>query len=92
MKILSQQVNTILQQYDIEGLLEAGAPLDEYASEAEDIYSAIIILDEKNRNINSVVSIVSYVWAKSFNLIQDDLDKRLADIQNVASDILKNIK
>lgn len=81
-------INSYLQSADIEGLIEIGAPTDEYESEAKDIARGLSELPEENWRQAEIVAVISLIWARSFNLAADDMAKRLSAIQQVASRII----
>lgn len=76
MNITAEQVSSLLQKDDIEGLLHEGAPSDEYDSEAEIISSTISLLGSTSLNEQDIMGILRNVWEQSFGLTADDLDKR----------------
>ncbi len=69
MQITLSSIDHILVQEDIEGLIEAGAPVDEYQDEAAQIAAAINMLTEENFREDIVLAIVSTVWLKTSQLI-----------------------
>lgn len=81
-------INGYLQAADIEGLIEIGAPSDEYESEAQDIARGLVELSKEDWGQADIVAIISLVWARSFNLASDDMAKRLSAIQQVANRII----
>jgi len=83
-----EQINTILQEEDIEGFIEAGAPSDEYASEAEDIAMAI---GSEHPTYEIILGLVSMVWKRNFNLSSSEMEQRLPNIQRAAERIRDNL-
>ncbi len=79
MEKLKPQISTLLRKADIEGLLQNGAPADEYDSEAEVIALALAKLDEINTE--NITAMISTVWKKSFGLEESELQLRLPAIQ-----------
>lgn len=90
MNITIQFIDKLLQQADIEGLIQAGAPSDEYFSEAEIIYSALAELDKHEFIKKNVTSIVSKIWKESFNLGDSELLPRLPSIISLTESIMMN--
>lgn len=78
-------INAVLQAEDIEGLLQLGAPTDEYVYEAEKIHAA---LAECGSSEGSVAAVVTQVWARSFDLSEGELAKRSQSFHRVASQLL----
>lgn len=83
----NELINNILQKLDIEGLIEAGAPVDEYASEAGLIAAALAELKQSTFHEQDVISLLCLVWAKSFNLSDDELKLRMPLMIEAAKDI-----
>jgi hypothetical protein len=52
MKISAAIINSILMDEDIEGYQDLGSPSDEYLSEAENIYQALIKLQKATMIMN----------------------------------------
>ena len=63
MEITKKIVQQVLNDEDIEGLLELGAPEDEYCYEAEAISSR---LRETEVNEDAATEIIRSVWSKAF--------------------------
>ncbi len=53
---MKDKINKILQLEDIEGLIEAGAPSDEYLSEAEAI--ALIVSNASEQDLSNLESTI----------------------------------
>jgi hypothetical protein len=66
-----KEIKNILLIEDIDGLIELGAPVDEYDDEANDIYDAM----NENGSENLLEKIYS-IWATSFALDEEELEKR----------------
>lgn len=84
-------INSYLQSADIEGLIEIGAPTDEYESEAKDIARGLAEISKQDWGQADIVAIISLIWARSFNLAADDMAKRLPAIQQVAEKIIAGL-
>jgi len=88
MSILRTSIEEMLRAEDIESLIESGAPDDEYDSEAEEIARALNALKSNRFTEDNIVSIISQVWTKMFNLDEDDIQKRMPAFQKVAHEVL----
>ena len=88
MSTLRTSVEEMLRLEDIESLIESGAPDDEYDSEAAEIAEALNALKGDRFTEDNIISIVAHVWAKMFNLDEDDIKKRMPAFQNVAQRLL----
>lgn len=89
MNISLAYVERELRLEDIEGLIEAGAPDNEYDSEAKELADALATLANERLTGENVVAIISLIWARSFNLDDVDLEKRLSAFHRVAQKILQ---
>lgn len=85
MNTLVVHINRILQQEDIEGLIEAGAPSDEYASEAEAIAS--IVSNAKEHDLTNLEDAICEFWQNIFHLSDDDMDLRREAIHRLMVNI-----
>ena len=88
MDITQSAIDSILRQEDIEGLIESGAPGDEYSSEAENIASALAGFTREQLTEDNIVEVLSSVWSRNFNLAQADIGQRLPAIRRVAAQII----
>ncbi len=89
MNDLYLKIDEILRNADIEGLIESGAPLDEYSSEARDIASALSNMSRDDINYESVLALISLVFVRSFQLSEDSIQQRLPVIIDVSNKICK---
>lgn len=87
MHIALSAIDTILVQEDIEGLIEAGAPSDEYQDEAAQIAVSLGMLEPENFSEENILAIVSLVWLKSFDLSEADMALRLPALRRVTQAI-----
>lgn len=83
MRITTADINALLVQEDVEGLINAGAPSDEYSDEAAQIAAALLQLDREQLTEDIVLSIVSLVWIKSFELSEQDMTLRIPALERV---------
>jgi hypothetical protein len=89
MIISTAKIDSILQEEDIEGLLNLGAPKDEYSHEAEEIRAALEGLSENEASFDQVAPIVMTIWERSFGPFSpDDLQKRAPVLRQVVQRIL----
>ena len=88
MKITEAVVQKTLDQEDIEGLREIGAPEDEYSHEAQKIISR---LSGNAPTEESLAAVVREVWIASFGPFSDeDIEKRSPAFSKVAHQILSD--
>lgn len=85
-------IERILMQEDIEGLIEAGAPQDEYADEAAQLAAAIEIMNVEERSKEAISSALAIIWVNSFELADTDLKLRLDAIERVSQQIYSGIE
>lgn len=89
MNITASHINRILVQADIEGLIAAGAPEDEYIAEAGQVAEAISELAEGQLNYDVLLSIISLIWAQYFKLSPAEFELRLPIIRQTTEKILR---
>jgi hypothetical protein len=88
MEITQAIVRQALNDEDIEGLLELGAPEDEYLHEAERIMTQI---GREEVNEDSLAALVRAVWTKSFGPFTEEEEEKLSPaFRQVAQRILNN--
>ncbi len=88
MTISLEDIENILREEDIEGLIETGAPQDEYSSEARTIGEAINEMSGEELSGDTLMSIISLIWSESFNLSEEDIALRLPSIRSTTNKIL----
>jgi hypothetical protein len=92
MVINTETIEKILNQHDIEGLLAAGAPHDEYESEACDIAAALEVMNDSDMDIAHVCALIAEIWQRSFGLTDADVLKRKETFLEVAGDIVAAVE
>ena len=88
MAISLTNIETALQQEDVENLLALGAPADEYLDEAKEIESALLSLTTSQLTEANIAAIISLVWVKHFGLSSEDIKKRIPAFQQIAQRLL----
>jgi hypothetical protein len=89
MMISAAQIQQILNDEDVEALLQAGAPTDEYETEARMIAEAITQAQESKLTEERLTSVVRSTWAEMFgSFSEDQLRKREAAFQRVARRVI----
>ena len=89
MSITLEKTKTAFKEEDIEGLIELGAPDDEYDSEAEQTLAAVRRLSDDERTKANITSIIALIWAKSFNRGSEEIAERMPAFENVALKLLQ---
>lgn len=84
------QIDALLQQEDIEGLLALGAPRDEYIFEAKSIAAELV--DPENRSTeDQIYEVIKKVWNRKFGPFESaDLEKRSMAFRRVAQMIIRH--
>jgi hypothetical protein len=86
-----EQINKILQELDIEGLLELGAPEDEYEDEAKQIANEIAAIKKLNETI--LVEKIIELWSENFGPFdENDIQNRMREFERLSEEILKLAK
>ncbi len=88
MDISLERIKLALQHEDVEGLIELGAPKDEYDSEAVAVLSALQALPPSELNQSSLAAIIAVVWAESFGRIEEEIKQRMPAFMNIANWVL----
>ena len=83
MRITTANINALLIQEDIEGLIDAGAPSDEYSDEAALIAAALLQLDREQLTEEIILSTISLIWLKSFELSEQDMKLRIPALERI---------
>jgi hypothetical protein len=93
MPISEHKIKTLLDREDIENLLELGAPGDEYASEANMIYSAITKLERdqpEDFTADRIMGVILEVWQEMFGPMESEqLGAREPLFRKIAAEICK---
>ena len=88
---LLSTVQEVLQAEDPEGLLELGAPTDEYSEEAKQIASELRRFGADELTEERVAGVVRDVWVKAFGpFSEEDIRKRLPAFRQAASRIVSH--
>lgn len=89
MKITLSQIQGILRKEDIEGYIEIhGAPDNEYDSEAEALFSALDKMQAEEVTADNILALLAGIWAKMFDLDDEDLQKRMSGLESAVQNIL----
>lgn len=88
MTIDLESVNDLITEADIEGFIADGAPADEYESEVEEIFAALVELPAEDATKDEIVAIFDGVWKKNFSLPDTELLKRRPAFEKVVDRIL----
>ncbi len=84
MNVILEQIERLLLEEDIEGLIAAGAPEDEYHSEATEIYMAI---SDDSVAGTEIQDIIERIWQRSFNLTRQNIVDRKASFERISNNI-----
>ena len=90
MRISFEKMQNLLREADIEGLIGAGAPNDEYDSEAQIMVQALSELSEKEMTIEGVLIIVAEIWRQSFDLDNADICLRQSAMNSLVQKIVQD--
>ncbi len=90
--ICIHKISEFLRDADIEGLIEAGAPHDEYDNVAHMLY--IVLADFTNEQFTrqNITSALVVIWMKVFNLEGEQMQFRIPNIEIVSQMILSDLK
>lgn len=88
MKFTVSEIDNLLVHYDVEGLIEAGAPNDEYQDESAQIAVALNAIAKEEFNHDTVLAIIAIIWMNSFELSDNEMKRRIDELRKVTNDIL----
>lgn len=80
-------IKELVREADIEDFIADGAPADEYDAEAEDLFRSIQYFATKELVPIRLMPILKRIWSVSFNVIGEDLDRRLPRLEALAQQI-----
>lgn len=87
MNISLEAIKLALQREDVEGLIELGAPTDEYNSEALAVSSALQAMPAQESDQSSLAAIIAVVWAESFGLTEQEIKLRMPAFLRIANQL-----
>ncbi|MFZ0320175.1 MAG: hypothetical protein WAL56_13715 [Candidatus Sulfotelmatobacter sp.] len=83
--ITQEIVQRALNAEDLEGLLQVGAPPDEYESEAQMIAKAVAHTNEAELTEDHLADLIRDVWIEMFGpFSQEEIDRRGGGFRSVA--------
>jgi hypothetical protein len=88
MNLTFEKINASFIEEDLEGLIEDGAPLDEYSSEAQSVAEALAKIPLEKITVPVVAATIALVWAKNFDRSAAEMAQRLPACQRVAEKLL----
>jgi hypothetical protein len=88
-KIPLGSIQDALDAEDVEGLLEAGAPDDEYGSEAAMIAERLANVGASDGSEEQIIAVISAVWSRMFNRSPSELEMRRPAFRRIARQILR---
>jgi hypothetical protein len=88
MRIDLESVNDLTTEADVEGFIADGAPADEYESEVEDVFAALVKLPAEEATKDAIVAIYGQVWKANFSLSDEEVLKRRAAFEGIVERIL----
>jgi hypothetical protein len=74
-------IRIVLKEQDIEGLIAAGAPGDEYDDESNLVHLALSQTGVWPLNQEALQKIITDIWAQAFNLSKSDMQLREQEIK-----------
>jgi hypothetical protein len=86
--IFFEKINAAFIEEDLEGLIEEGAPLDEYSSEAQSVAEALAKIPDEKLTASVVAATIAFVWAKNFDISAAEMEQRLPACQRLAEKLL----
>jgi hypothetical protein len=88
MTIDLDSVNDLVTEQDVEGFIADGAPADEYESEVEEVFAALLALPAEEVTQDRILAILELTWKKNFSLSDDELKQRRPALEKIVERIL----
>jgi hypothetical protein len=88
MTIDLDSVNDLVTEQDVEGFIADGAPADEYESEVEEVFAALLSLPAEEATQQRILAILEQTWKKNFSLSDDELKQRRPALEKIVERIL----
>jgi hypothetical protein len=88
MTIDLDSVNDLITEQDVEGFIADGAPADEYESEVEEVFAALLALPAHEATQDRILAILEETWKKNFSLSGDELKQRRLALEKIVERIL----
>jgi hypothetical protein len=88
MTIDLDSVNDLVTEQDVEGFIADGAPADEYESEVEEVFAALLPLPAEEATKDRILAILEQTWKKNFSLSDDALKQRRPALEKIVERIL----
>jgi len=82
-------IQELVATADVEGFIADGSPADEYETEAELIFNAVENFPTNDLIPQHILPILESIWAKSFELKEDEIAKRGPALQSLADQIAR---
>ena len=85
------ELKDLVSEHDIEGLIDEGAPFDEYDEEATKLSRRLndLELDKTKIGHMAIVDALMGIWSESFNLRGAELEKRRQNLTKLALEVEK---
>lgn len=92
MESLPVSINRLLIQEDIEGFIAAGAPMDEYKNEAEQIADAIFAMARAEISDQTILALITIIWMRNMDLSHEEIAPRLPSLRRVALEVSRMVE
>jgi hypothetical protein len=85
-----ESLDELLRVQDVEGLIAAGAPGDEYEPEIEELLARLEEIPPGTASQVKIVSIFEDVWRQKFSATEQMLDQRRPHFVEIADKLLEH--
>ena len=84
-----KRMTELFAEFDVEELIAEGAPRDEYDDEANAVAQKIMDLNFVKTKVDqaAILNGLIDVWGKSFNLNENELEKRRENLSKLATKV-----
>ena len=90
MTVDEESVEELFTTHDIEGLIAAGAPADEYEPEMEQLIAALAEIPAGQASQSRIIDILNEIWRKDFTATEDRLGHLRPAFASLANTLLEH--
>ena len=90
MTVDQESVEELFTTHDIEGLIAAGAPADEYEPEMEQLIEALAAIPTGQATQSRIIAILDEIWRKDFSATEERLAHLRPAFESLANTLLEH--
>jgi hypothetical protein len=90
MTVDQESIEELFTTTDLEGLIAAGAPADEYEPEIEQLIEALARIPTGEASQSKIVDLLNEIWRKDFAATEDRLESLRPGFESLANTLLEH--